>query len=99
MPPTETSLMMNASSVASQSELGDFKSEYWLKKLNRSSPLAVSCDGSVLTIWVSYVEVKVYMTSFTVISCDLETSDEVFNFFATYISVCFNKKVFYHIDG
>ena len=42
MPSTETSLMMTASSVASQSELGDMKSEYRLKRLNRSSPLSTN---------------------------------------------------------
>ena len=66
MPSTETSLMMTASSVTSQSELGDIKSEYWLKRLKRSSPFAVSCDGSALPAWLLCVEVMFSITSFTV---------------------------------
>ena len=64
MPSTETSLMMTASSVASQSELGDIKLEYWLRRLNRSSPLAISCDGSAPSVWLSHIKIIVSMTSF-----------------------------------
>ena len=81
MTSTEASLTMTASSVASQSELADIRLEYWLKRLNGSSPLAVSCDGSVLSAWLLCVKLLVSMTLFTTTSCDLGKSDGVFNFF------------------
>ena len=54
MPSTEASLMMTESSVASQSELGDIGLEYWLRSLNRSSPLAAA-----LSTWLSCTELVV----------------------------------------
>ena len=48
MPSPEASLLMTASSVANQSELGDIRLEYWLKMHNRCSPLVVSFDKSTL---------------------------------------------------
>ena len=50
MPSTEASLMMTASSVASQSELGNIKLNYWLKRFNKASPLVVSSDGFTMSI-------------------------------------------------
>ena len=74
---TGTSLMIMASSVDSQSPLGDIKLEYWSKGLNRFSSSAALYNGSAISVWLSYVEVMVSITSFITVSCDLGISDWV----------------------
>ena len=68
---TETLLMIMASFVDSQCELGDSMWEYWAKRLNRSSSSYALCNGSALSVWLSCVKVMVLITSFTVMCCDL----------------------------
>ena len=59
MPSTESSLIIMASSVGSQFELGGIKLEYQSKRLNRSSLSAASCNDSPLSMWLSCVEVMI----------------------------------------
>ena len=72
--------MIIATSVDSHFMLGDIKLEYWSKRLSKSSSLATLCNRSVLSVWLSCVEVMVTIASFLATSCDFRALDGVFGF-------------------
>ena len=78
MPCTEPSLIITASSVASQPEFGDVKSECLWKRLIKSSSRAALCKGSANSVRLLGVKVMVSITSFSATSCDLGISDGFF---------------------
>ena len=96
IPYMEASLKIMATFVDSQSELGDIKSEYWSKRLSKSSLPAALCTGSALSVWLSCVSLIVSIPSFITTSCDLEELDRVFDFFG---KVYFSLKMFNHMNS
>ena len=80
IPFKEASVITMVIFVDSQSNAGDIKSEYWSKRFSRSSSLAVLCTGSVLSAWLSFVEVMVSSNSLIAAFGDLRAPDGVFDF-------------------